>query len=233
MRRVSPSRALAALLVLAVAGTAVAFTLARQPDYRASVDVVAVDRGPLRPSIGPRYLRGRLATGRAELATRLERSGIDPRLLDGVRIGSPGTGVRGAMSISVSAATPARARELLRLVVLQVDALSARELERVARRRLRPTKKVLATVDAGAPRRAAAQRLIRGLRRYLEQPRSRFGALTTHVERPAGWADRLASSAPGAFPARPSPIWAGLAGALAGAALAAALALLRRRGWGT
>jgi len=230
---VSPSRILAALLILAVATTAVASTLARQPDYRAGVAVVAVERGPLRPSIGPGYLRARLAAGRAELATRLERAGIDPALLGSVqiaRLAKP----RGAVSISTAAATPARAKELLRLTVLQIDARSARELERVARRRLRVSEATLAAAPAGSPEQTASARRVRGLRRYLAQPRSRFGALAVRVQRPERWADRVARSAPGSFPARPSPVWAGLAGALVGAALATAIALLsRRRRWAT
>lgn len=229
----SPSRVLAALLVLAVAGAAVAFTLARQPEYRAGVGVVAVERGPLRPAIGPDYLRERLAAGRAELETRLERGGIDPRLLDGVSI-ERAPRPRGAVALSAVAATPARARELLQLVLLQVDARSARELARQARRRLRSAEATVAATATGTPERLAAERRVRGLRRYLAQPRSRFGALTTiRVERPERWADRLARAAPGAFPARPSPVWAGIAGGLVGAALAAAIALLSRRRWAT
>jgi hypothetical protein len=230
MARVSPSRILAALLVLAVAGTAVAFTLARQPDYRATIAVVAVERGPLRPAIGPDYLRGRLAAGRAELETRLERGGIDPRLLDGVAI-ERAPRPRGAVAISVAAATPARARQLLRLVLLQIDARSGRELGRLARRRLRTADAAVAATLAGTPERLAAERRARGLRRYLAQPRSRFGALAVRVERPERWADRLARAAPGPFPARPAPIWAAVAGGLVGGGLAAAVALLRRRRW--
>jgi len=228
--RVSPSRIAAALLVLAVGAVAVAFTLSRQAEYRASVSVVAVERGVLRPAVGPAYLRDRLAAGGAELATRLERDGIDPGLLGGVRI-APVERPAGAIAISVVAATPARARELLRLVVLQIDALSAAELERLARRRLRAVDVELATTAAAPPGRLALRREARGLRRYLEQPRSRFGALQVTVERPRRWADRVARSLPGAFPARPSPVWAAIAGALVGAALALGGALLRRRGW--
>ncbi len=231
MGRVSPSRVLAALLALAVAGVAVAFTLARQPDYRAVVSVVAVERGPLRPSVGPDYLRERLAAGRAELETRLERGGLDPRLLGGVSI-ERAPRPRGAVAIAAVAATPARARELLHLVLLQIDARSASELARHARRRLRAAEAAAAATAAGTPERAVADRRVRGLRSYLAEPRSRFGALTAiRVERPERWADRVARAAPGEFPARPSPVWAGIAGGLVGAGLAAAAGLLRRRRW--
>ena len=226
----SPSRILAALLALAVAATAVAFTLARQPEYRADVRVVAVERGALRAPIGPRYLREHLAAGRAELEVRLERGGVDARLLEGVRI-ERRPRPRGAVAISVAAATPARARRLLRQVVLQIDALSTRELTRLARRRLRAAEAQSAALLVGTPEQAAAQGRVRALRRYLERPRSRFGALAVRLQRPEGWADRLARAAPGPFPARPSPVWAGLAGAFVGASFAAAIALLRRRRW--
>jgi hypothetical protein len=229
MSRVWLRRSLAVLLVLVAAAVPVAFTLARQPDYRASVSVVAVERGPLRPSIDPAYVRDRLAAGSAELATRLERSGIDPGLLRGVAI-EPDRRPAGAVAISAAASTPARATQLLELVLLQVDALSAAELERVARRRLRTTELELAAALPGSAERAALVRRRGQLRRYLDEPRARFGALEMTVERPGRWADRLARDLPGAFPARPSPIWAGVAGALVGAALAAAAGLFRRRG---
>jgi hypothetical protein len=215
--------------VLVVAAVPVAFTLARQPDYRASVTVVAVERGPLRPSIDPAYVRDRLAAGSAELSTRLERSGIDPGLLRGVAV-DPAHRPAGAVAISAAASTPARATELLELVLLQADALSAAELEREARRRLRATERELAAAPPGSAERGALVRERAQLRRYLGEPRGRFGALAITVERPERWADRLTRDLPGAFPARPSPIWAGLAGALVGAALAAAAGLLRPRG---
>lgn len=227
----SPSRVLASLVVvLASAAAATGFALARQPDYRAAVDVVAVERETLRPSIDPAYLRGRFAAGRAELATRLERSGVDPALLRGVRIRRTAT-PPGAVSISSAAATPARAEMLTRLVVLQIDALSAVELGRVARRRLRAGEARLASPSLAAGERQRLQRRLSGLRRYLEQPRARFGALAGSVERPRRWADRLAQAAPGALPARPSPIWAGLMAALVGAAIVGTAGLLRRRRW--
>ncbi len=228
MSRVSLRRAFATLFVLVVAAAAVAFTLARQPDYRAAVTVVAVERGPLRPSIGPAYVRDRFAAGSAELSTRLERSGIDPGLLGGVAI-EPAARPAGAVKISAAAATPARATDLLELVLRQADALSAVELERVARRRLRAAKLGLATAPSGSVDRGVLLRDIRQLRRYLDEPRGRFGALAIAVERPERWADRVARDMPGAFPARPSPVWAALAGALVGVALAAAAGLLGRR----
>ncbi len=221
-----PSRILAALVVVAVAAAAVAFTLARQPTYRASVRVVAVPRETLRPRIDPAYLRARLAAGRDELAIRLERTGVDAALLDGVRI-VPGT-EPGAVRVSAAAATPARAVALLRRVVLQIDALSLQELTATARRRLRRVRGAVAAALPDSLEQAALRERARGIERYLDQPRSRFGATTPRVERPQRWADRVAKALPGDFPARPAPLWAGLVGAIVGAALAAAPALARR-----
>ena len=83
-----PARAVlvaVALGALAVAAAAVAFALARQPEYRATAVAVAVERETLRPSIDPAYMRARLAAGRAELAVRLERDGIDPAVAQRLR----------------------------------------------------------------------------------------------------------------------------------------------------
>jgi hypothetical protein len=222
------SRIGAVLLIATLATAAVMLTLARQADYRATATATAVERGALRPRITPLYLRRRLAEGRAELATRVERAGIDPALLQSVRI-RPASRPARAVSISVAAATPERARRLLRMVVLQIDAVSAAELERLARRRLRVAAAALAAPGLDPVEEQALALEARGLRRYLIRARSRFGVLSRRVERPERWADRFARSLPGAFPARPSPIWAGLVGGLAGTALAAAAGLLRRR----
>jgi len=116
------------------------------------------------------------------------------------------------------------------LAVRQIDALSADELADSARGALGSTRRRLADPLLVDPvERVRLVSRVRSIRRYLREPRARFGASRQTVEQPARWADRVVAALPGPFPQRPSPLWAALTGMIAGGLLASIAALAGRR----
>gem|GEM_PF-6887060 len=217
-----------ALVILALGAAGAAFALARDDSFRASVELTPATRGVLRPSIGPAYVRRMLRRGRADLTARLERSGFEPRSLASVRV--RGSAFRAPVRVSAAAGTPNRAGRLLTLAVRQIDALSADELADSARGALGSTRRRLADPLLVDPvERVRLVSRVRSIRRYLREPRARFGASRQTVEQPARWADRVVAALPGPFPQRPSPLWAALTGMIAGGLLASIAALAGRR----
>lgn len=197
---------------------------ARQASYRATALAAPAKRGVLTPTLSASYLRSQLRRGEDELLMRVERDGLRRQLLAGVAV-LPAAGGR-LVELSAVAGTPARAERLLDLVARQLDAMSAAELARGARRTLRRTN---ARLTADAPETEERDRLLAlraGLRRYLRRPRARFGLGSMRVEQPTRTVDRIVESLPGAFPQRPSPLWAAAAGAAFAGGLGWAMLLL-------
>jgi hypothetical protein len=223
----SADRRLVIVLAVVLAATGATFSLARQSSYRATVKLTPATRGVLKPSIRPAYLRGLLRDGGAELRVRLERSGVEPSLVDSVRI--RGSAFRPVVRVSAAAGTPDRARELVTKVVRQLDGLSAVELAGAARAALVSTRARLADPLLAADERAELTARDRSIRHFLRAPRGRFGASQPVAQRPARWADRVVAALPGRFPQRPHPLSAAAVGLLAGGLIAAIAALARRR----
>jgi hypothetical protein len=223
----TPRHLVAGIAVVLLAVGAWAFAAARDPEYRAVVDLTAAPRGVLSPTISPIYLRRLLSRGESDLRIRLERSGMDPGTVDTVVI--RGGAFRPFVRVSSAAGTPARAENLLTQVVRQLDALSAAELTRRARGVLRATQATLTDPLLDVTERDRLERRARSVRRYLRAPRGRFGAGPVRVQQPTRWADRVVDALPGPFPQRPDPLWAALVGLLVGGSAVATTALWKRR----
>jgi hypothetical protein len=196
-----------------------AFNLARHSSYSASRDIYP------RPIAGyplvsdPAYYRAFL--GDRELQAQMyQNTGARPPEYANTHIA---LGMGGKLISIVKAETPARAQELVNALGPQLANATRRQLAQQARAdetKLRGElrSRTLSAHDARL-RRRQLRRAVRAVRLGPEPPeRIVLGA---PAGRPPirGFADKLADSLPGAFPARRSPVWAGLAGLLVAATL--------------
>lgn len=201
-----------ALLVVGPVG----FTLARADSFSAEVELFPRRVGPYPPVYDPGYYREFLADRELRLQMQLN-AGATADEYDHATIRPRGT--RGPLVLSVSAPTPRRAQALTNALAPQLSGATRRDLS------------VLLAGDVAEARRRLDEerdddtrgRLRRRMARYdrlrsAPQERAVLGA-QAGVPEPTRWADKLVDTLPGAFPGRPSPVWAGLAGLLLAATL--------------
>ena len=200
-----------AALVL-VAGP-VALTLARDDDHTASVELFPMKVGPYPPPLSPAYYEPLLEDRILRFETR-RASGLGELsgLFKDVEVTRTG---RRKVTLSASAGTPFRARRFVNTLSRQLAVATVRELGTRATRDLREARTTLRRRSRTKAERKLLRRRLPAITRLSRAPVPRFAlgapASTPKLDR---WADRLVDGLPGSVPARPSPVWAGLAGLL-------------------
>jgi hypothetical protein len=136
-------------------------------------------------------------------------------------------GPRGSIVMSLDAPTAARAERTLNALGRQIARAARRELVEEATASALAVDARLAHGGIAPGERAGLRRRARAFRRLAAAPPDRVvpgpPAATPGPDR---WAERVAAAFPGDVPGRPSPVWAGLAGALVGAVLLGSVALV-------
>jgi hypothetical protein len=199
-----------ASIALFLVGGPVGFTLARESEFPASVELFP---GPVKPyasELDPAYYTSLLADPELQKQMRLNaRAGVAEYRR--AVIGTPEGRV--PLRITVRADRPARARELVNALAPQIVGASRRELRTRATRDAGVLRSRLRSRRLDRTARRAARRQIRRLDRLLASTRDPavLGQLAP-TPRLRSWADRLADALPGGFRTRPSPMGAGLAG---------------------
>jgi hypothetical protein len=202
----------------------VAFTLARAPDFRASVELFprAVAPYPAVDDPAP-YLRllddpelQRQMTLNADAGFRQYR--------DASLVARPG----GRLVLTVAAERPRRAALLVNALAPQIAVASARRLAAQAHRDVPAARASFRAARPGSRLRRRRLERLRALEALEAAPLEAVvvgnRARPPRLER---WADQLADELPGQFPGRPSPGWAGIAGLIVAATLWAAALVAR------
>ena len=141
------------------------------------------------------------------------------------------TGKRPSLTLSAAAETPQDVRKFVNSIGTHLAVVSGEHLALQAKgdvSELRDKRR-----HARGARRVRITRRLRALDRLLAarpMPSQIVLGPRPGAPKPKRWADRVVDALPGAFPARPSPVLAGLAGlALAGSLVALTLWLRGRR----
>jgi hypothetical protein len=194
------SRRAWSLLAVAMFVLPLAFGLARAPSFSSTATLHPRPVGPYPPIFDVRYYRK--LTRDSRLQQGMRAAGARSTVYSGARIREP---VPSEVTVTVDAPTPSQARDFaLRL---------ADELAAATRRQL--GEQALADTQRLGSRHGAVRRWIGVTLRLAASPSARVSVgAPPATERPTGWADRLVDALPGDFPARPNPLWAGLAGVL-------------------
>ena len=200
---------------LAVAGVLVlgplAFNLARESDYEASVALFPTAVEPYPPIRDPGYYRSLLADPvlREQMRVNLGR----PTDYHGVSIRRGSETAQ--LILTAAAEVPERAQTIVNALAPQIAGATQRQLARIANRDTERVGERLSSTSLSTEDRRTLQRRLRRLQQFGEFPPPRVlpGVL---APRPPidGWADELVDGLPGDFSARPNPLWAALAGLL-------------------
>lgn len=205
--------AIASLLVLGP----LAFNLARQSNFEASMTIFPQAVGPYPPIDDPGYYRSLLADRELREQTKLHA---------GDAVGDEGDvafrrGPRpGTVTLTTRAESPDSAKKFLGALGPQIANATNRQLAVVVDRDAQGARERLAGAGLPGDTRRALKRRLRRLEKLGEAPPARvaLGDLPT-VPPMERWADRLADDLPGDFPARQNPAWAALAGLFVAATL--------------
>ena len=216
-RRESRRRRLAWIAVAAVLVIGpLAFNLAREPDFEASVELVPREVRPYPAIVDPRYYLALLADPELHNQMRLNVGQGVARYED-VSIGREREG--SPLMVTVKADSPRDAQLFINGLAPQIAGATQRQLGRQASRDLERARRSLPGMPVGERRRMLRGR-IRRLASFGEFPPARVlpgaPAPLPALDR---WADRLVADLPGDFRSRPSPAWAALAGLLVAATL--------------
>jgi hypothetical protein len=192
------------------------FNLAREPGFKASVALFPQKVGPYPAIDDPAYYMALLN---------------DPVLQEQMRL-NVGTGVARyedvtikqgprpfPMSVTVEANSPKKAQTFVNALAVQLNGATQRELVAAATKDAEGVRARL--LDASNRKeRARLRPRVRRLERIRErQPTRVLPGAPAGPPRMGQWADRVVDDLPGAFPPRPSPVWAALAGLFVGATL--------------
>lgn len=219
----------AAVLVLGP----VAFNLARQSGFDATVELFPVATPPYPAIDSPRYYHALLSeAGLRQEMTREVGSLFDPgdvTLRPHRMAGHP------TVLLTVRGDTPAHAQRVVNALAPQIQGATRRELlsinELAAERVVRAIRRAHATKAPLRVRRRLAARLRTMRRIAAAQPVRMLPGRPADRPRLTRWTDRLANSMPGSFPARPPVVSVALAGLIVLVTLwAIALALVPPRG---
>jgi hypothetical protein len=203
--------AAAALMVLGP----LAFNLAREPTFGASVELFPRPVKPYPAIADPRYYEALLKDSELLLQMRLHGAQGLASYENVTFSRSRG----GRLTMGVEANAPAKAHRFINALAPQIAGATQRQLASLVARDLARAQARLADEQPGPERRFLRGR-IRRLESFGEFPPSRVlpgaAAPRPRLER---WADRLVADLPGDFRSRPSPVWAALAGFLVAATL--------------
>jgi hypothetical protein len=208
-RREPPGRRIlwagvAAVLVLVPVG----LSQARQGEHSASIELVPLRVGPFAPDRNPDHHRS-LFRDPLLHKEMVERASAYPWDYGAAALERRG----GGLLVSLTADTPREASRRANALGHAMVAASVRRLGLAARKRAEALASRLDRQGLPAPARLRLERERRALTRLARSPQAPvWVAGPAVVAAPAGWADRVADAAPGDLPARPSPVWAGLAG---------------------
>jgi hypothetical protein len=204
--------AVAALLVIGP----LAFNLAREPDFEASVQIFPREVSPYPPVYDPDYYEALLADPELREQMRLN-VGQGVVKYENVSI-SRGPGAN-RLTMTAEADRPEKAQRFINALAPQIAGATQRQLGRAAQRDIERVGARLGDTPPGSERRTLRGRL-RRLNTFGEFPPPRVlpgaAAPLPQLER---WTDRLVSDLPGDFRSRPSPVWAALSGLLVAATL--------------
>ena len=205
--------------VLAIAAVMLAFTLARDTEFSASVRATPVRGGPVAAPVAIEYWRrllgkpGLVDATLAQLPARTSSARVEAAVLE------PAAGEPGTFLIVAADTTPERAAALALELGEQLDAALVLRIRRVANREaaaIHKALKALPDVPPDSPRlRRLGERLERLFPARFEPLPPRLGLSSPRQAEPEAWADSMVDALPGPFPPRPSPLWVILAGALA------------------
>jgi hypothetical protein len=200
-------------------------TLTRAASFPASVAFSPRAVAPFPAVSRPDYYRRLLANPAVRIGVYLD-SGFDPAEEHPTvaRAGGPGS----RLVLTERKTVPAQARDLVNALAHHLAGASALLLEGEAVREEGRTAARLRHRHPYAARQALRIRM-RRLRSIAASPPPRISlgqaATRPHLSRRA---DRWADAMPGRYPGRPSPVWAGVAGLLAAAAVIAVCAAFVR-----
>jgi hypothetical protein len=209
--RLNPRRAAWAAVAVVMFAAPLAFDLERAPRFYASEAMYPRAVGLYPPLFDPAYYHALLSDSGLRNYMRLIAGARSSVYLDaGFRAGPPG-----AVTLTVHAETPARARAFVHALALQIAAVSRDQVASQAEVDAKKLRARLAALSlASAERRDASLRLAAVLRVRAAPYERVLVAGPPPLRRPLRRADKLVDALPGAFPPRPSPHWAGLAGLL-------------------
>jgi hypothetical protein len=219
-----------AVAVLLVVGP-LAFNLAREPGFKASVQLFPSAVAPYPKISDPRYYEALLADPELREQMRLNVGDRVAKYEDVTIRRGPGSD---RLTVTAEADKPEKAQRFVNGLAPQIAGATRRQLGLVVQQDVDRLRVRLGRGASGAAERSIRRRL-RRLVGYGEFPPPRVlpgaNAPRPRIER---WADRLVDDLPGDFRARPDPAWAALAGLLVAATLWAIGLVLappgRRRG---
>ncbi len=198
--------AVAAVLVLAP----LAITVGRAPEFKASVQLFPRAVGPYAAVFDIAYYRSLLEDPALVEPMRLSvRSGVAEYEDVTFSRGRPGQ-----LVVTVAAPVPADAQRFVNVLAPQIAGATRQELARVTARDVAELRARLRSRLAPESRRALRRRLSQVERLGPLPPGRVLYGSPAALPRMERWADRLIDDLPGAFPPRPSPLWAALAGLL-------------------
>ena len=200
----------------------VVVTLARSSSFTASIRLYPGPVAGFKAIRDPAYYRGLLTDPVLRFEMR-RNAGVSQREYADARI-APGSTF---LTLTVDAGQPAEAQRLVNALGPQVAGATARDVVRAVNGQIGVLRRQIKRGRRGTATRRARLRRLRALRRVVAAPPQRI-TLGPAARRPPveGWADEMVDALPGQLPARPSPVWAGLAGLLL-AIVAWGIALVR------
>jgi hypothetical protein len=204
--------ALAALLVIGP----MAFNLARESRFTASVEIFPSALSPYPPIVDPGYYRSFLRDPELRRQMRLNAHAGGGELAGAAFRAEPAHN----LLLTVAADDPARAQELVNTLAPQISEATRRWVARQAVMDIGRLDARLRSKVLGGPERRRLARRIRRLRALGLEPPSRV-VLGPSAPRPRldNWADKLADALPGSYPAPADASSAGLGGLMIVAAL--------------
>jgi hypothetical protein len=213
----SRGRRLAWIAVVAVLVIGpLAFNLARERGFQASIDLFPTAVRPYPPIHDPAYYQSLLADPDLREQMRLN---VGLRVVRYHNIWVRRGNGQAPLTVTVEADAPEKAQRFVNALGPQIAGATQRQLGRAVRRDIEQLNVRLDSTAPSKERRALRARLGR-LESFGEFPPPRVlpgaQAPRPRIER---WADRLVNDLPGNFRSRPSPVWAALAGLLVAAAL--------------